>query len=184
MEVVYINTSIISLEIVLYEYHFDFLESLFLLIPFVVGIGFLCIAVFKNPIVAKKGAKGHKTYIFSKCVGCIVGSFVVILGVIVLSDHIIDYQSKKQLLESNDVCFVEGYTEKYHAMPLEGHDVESFEINGVLFKYTNFEIVNGYNSPAVYGGVITDNGQYLKIKYITDDFGNNTILYIAEIKKR
>ena len=69
-------------------------------------------------------------------------------------------------------------------MPLEGHDTEHFEINGVLFEYTNFEIVNGYNRPAAYGGIISKNGQYLKIKYITDESGNNTILYIAEIEKR
>ena len=108
---------------------------------------------------------------------------VLIFSVFLLSNHIIDYQNKKALLESGNVYTVEGFTENFHAMPVEGHDTERFEINGVLFEYSNFELVNGYNLPAVYGGVITGNGQYLKIKYITDDSGENMILYIAKTEK-
>ena len=172
------------METVLYEYHFNYLECLSLCIPFIVGIGFFFTAMDKGSDMSEKRAKGHKAYIAPKCLCWIVGIFTFILGAMFLAAHIIDYQYKKQLLKSDDVYCVEGYTEKYHAMPLEGHDTEHFEINGVLFEYTNFEIVNGYNRPAAYGGIISKNGQYLKIKYITDESGNNTILYIAEIEKR
>ena len=75
---------------------------------------------------------------------------------------------------------VRQYVEQYHAMPFEGHDTEHFEINGVFFEYTNFELTNGYNVPACYGGVVKENGQYLKIKYI-DNLGYNVILYIEEL---
>lgn len=174
------------METVLYEYHFDYFESLILLIPFIVGLGFFSFWKWhpvQNPGVSEKGTKGHMIYIIGKYVGWIVGTLSILLGVLCLSAQIIDYQDKKQLLESGDVYCVEGYTENYHAMSVEGHETEYLKIDGVLFEYTNFEIVNGYNCPAAYGGVITKNGQYLKIKYITDEFGNNTILYIAEIEK-
>ena len=61
-------------------------------------------------------------------------------------------------------------------------DPEHFEINGVYFAYSNFELYNGYNRPACYGGVIAENGQHLKVKYITDITGQNIILSIEEIE--
>ena len=67
-------------------------------------------------------------------------------------------------------------------MPFDGHGSEHFEINGVYFDYSNFELSNGYNRPACYGGAIQENGQYLIIKYIVDATGNNIILYIEEIE--
>ena len=96
-----------------------------------------------------------------------------------------------------------GITENYHSAPESGHDTESFDINGVHFEYSYYEIVNGYHKPASNGGVITGNGQHLKIKYIEDTYdedyetvirypgdnlegdypqGENVILYIAEIE--
>mgnify|MGYP003300552476 CR=1 FL=1 len=107
------------------------------------------------------------------------------------TDHLIEtgidlyklpLQEKKDILDNNKAIVVEGIVEKYHAMPLEGHDTEHFEINGIYFEYSNFELSNGYNTPACYGGVIKENGQYLKIKYIEDDVRNNIILYIEEIE--
>ena len=172
------------METILYEYHFDYLQILPFLIPFIVGFSFFFIWKWypaKNRGVSEKGARGHVAYMVWKYIGWIVGAFTVILGVFCLSAHIIDFQDKKALWESGNVYTVEGYTENYHAMPSEGHDKEHFEINGILFEYSNFEITNGYSQTAAYGGVITKDGQHLKIKYVTDEHGNHTILYIAEI---
>ena len=72
-------------------------------------------------------------------------------------------------------------------MPYEGHDTEHFEIDGIYFEYTDNEIMNGYNTTSSHGGVVTQNGQYLKIKYIVSEYDSgesrNIILYIAEIEK-
>ena len=84
-------------------------------------------------------------------------------------------------MQDNDVKIVEGYVDQYHPMPSDGHDTEHFNINGVYFEYSNYEIVNGYHDAASLGGVITHDGQHLKIKYIEDDSGNNVILYIEKI---
>lgn len=172
------------METVLYQYHFNYLSSLTLLIPLIVGFGFFFFWKWypaQNPGVTEKGTQEHTTYVVGKYIGWIVGAMAIILGIVLISNSVIDHQRVKHLLKSDNVNCVEGYTENYHAMPREGHDTEHFEINGVKFEYSNFEIVNGYNRPAVYGGVVTKNGQYLKIKYITDEFGNNTILYISEL---
>jgi hypothetical protein len=65
--------------------------------------------------------------------------------------------------------------------------VEDFEIDGIYFEYTDNEIMNGYNTTSSHGGVVTQDGQYLKIKYIVSEYesgeSRNIILYIAEIDK-
>ena len=64
-------------------------------------------------------------------------------------------------------------------MPYDGHDMESFTINGVEFEFSDFELQSGYHTAASHGGVIKENGQYLEIRYVhTDDY--TYILYIAE----
>ena len=169
---------------ILYELHFDWLESLELFILLVVGLGFFFIYNWypaQNPGIDKKGCKGYVGYVVSKWIGWIVGAFSICLFFCVLKIHVNDYLEMKSILKNNEALIVEGYVEQYHAMPREGHDTEHFEINGVYFEYTNFELSNGYNTPACYGGLIKENGQHLKIKYIVDDIGNNIILYIEKI---
>ena len=174
------------MELVLYEYGFDFREYLTNVIPLIVGIGFFSLS-FSIIKTQKRGeeATGFLPSFF-KVVGFIVGPLGVLLFLIstlgMMAEHI-DYS---KALETGDVCCVEGYVENFHPMPYEGHDVEHFEIDGVCFDYTDYEIMNGYNQSSSHGGVITGNGQYLKIKYIesTYDSGENRniILYIAEIE--
>ena len=170
---------------ILYELHFDWVESLGLFIPLVVGLGFFFIFKWypcQKPGIDKKGSKGYLGYLVSKWIGWIVGVFAIGLFVCLSVAHIYEYSEMKSALKNNEALVVEGYVEQYHAMPLRAHDTEHFEINGVYFDYTNFEISNGYNTPACYGGVVKENGQHLKIKYIVDDMGNNIILYIEEIE--
>lgn len=169
---------------VLYKFHFDWANNISLLIPLVVGLGFFFIFKWypaQNPRVNQKGTEGYVGYVFAKWVGWIVGIFTICLFVLLLISCIIDYQDKKVILANDQALVVEGYVEKYHAMPREGHDVEHFEIDGVYFEYSNFALVNGYNQPACYGGVINENGQHLRIKYTVEDDGSNVILYIEDI---
>ena len=64
--------------------------------------------------------------------------------------------------------------------------IEHFDINGIWFEYTDYEIMNGYHKSASHGGLITGNGQYLKIKYVVNEsYGTtgNVILYLAETEE-
>lgn len=169
---------------VLYELHFSWSNCMVLLIPLVVGLGFFF--TFKwypaqNPGIDQKGSQSYAGYVFAKWVGWIVGSFAMLLFLCSVTVYISEYCDMKQALADGNVLEVEGVVEQYHGMPLEGHDTEHFEINGVYFEYSNFEVTNGYHQPASYGGVIKENGQHLKIKYVEDDLGNRIILYIEEL---
>ena len=69
-------------------------------------------------------------------------------------------------------------------MPYEGHAKETFEINGVKFSYSDYNIHPGYNNTKSHGGVITGNGQHLKIRYVYfNEVYGNIIMYIEEIRE-
>lgn len=169
------------METVLYEYHFDFDNLLSNLIPVIVGIGFILAAraISKTDSnIRGKGAKGFRVL----CM--VVASLSIVVGVLCTLFMLLEHDQLKKRLENDDVFVVEGYVENYHPMPATGHDMEHFEINGVYFEYSDFDGANGYHNAASLGGVVTRNGQYLKIKYVVseDDEGtNNRILYIADL---
>jgi len=79
---------------------------------------------------------------------------------------------------------VEGYVENFDPMPYSGHAVESFEINGIYFSYSDYTARQGYHNAKSHGGVISGNGQYLKIGYVQYYFNSenqNVIVYIEEL---
>ncbi len=80
---------------------------------------------------------------------------------------------------------VEGYVENFvHEIPIQGEHGrdESFEINGVKFFYSAAAIQPGYHQTRANGGVITGNGQHLKIGYVyLDEVYGNVIVFIEEI---
>ncbi len=83
-------------------------------------------------------------------------------------------------LNSGKYKLVEGYLKDFTPMPPSGHPYESFKINNVYFEYSNFLITMGYRKPKCFGGVIKDNGQYLRIYYISFRDRNNYIIKIEE----
>ena len=86
------------------------------------------------------------------------------------------------MLKKDNILIVQGYVESFTPLPDDGKGTENFEINGVHFAYNDADGTNGYKKTANRGGVITHNGQYLVIKYVTNEYGENIILYIGEIK--
>ncbi|MCM1364041.1 MAG: hypothetical protein NC122_03350 [Faecalibacterium sp.] len=167
----------------LYEYSLDITQLLWCLIPLVVGTAFFANSVVS--VIRKNRAKGWDGCVmfFFKIVGFIVGPLCFILFVLMVAGTLSENSEYKQRIKTDDVSIVEGYVENFHPQSYEGHDDESFEIDGVQFVYSDFYIMNGYHKSASHGGVITHNGQYLKIKYIEEKLDgetNTVILYIAE----
>ena len=85
--------------------------------------------------------------------------------------------------ESGNYEIVEGYIENFVPMPYEGHGEESFEINGVQFSYSDYNLHSGYNNTKSHGGVIEGDGQHLKIGYVyyNSTYGN-IIVYIEQLE--
>lgn len=161
------------MEVVLYEYKFEIKNILLCLIPCMVGLVIVLVAFRRMKDLP------HIVSVLRFAFGTIL----VIASMILCFSKIREYKVMESYLNSPDCLMVEGKIENYHSMPSGGHDKEYFEINGIYFEYSDFEVTNGYHNAASRGGVITHNGQNLLIKYYYNEKNNkNVILYIAEIK--
>lgn len=159
---------------VLYEasYHFED----FLLIP----VFMLIFSFFFPKIVvsfwARQGKDVNRNFL--KYFFRIFRAFLIFMICISIIIEIGSYKTVIAPYKNGDYKTVEGYVENYSP---GGRD-ESFTINGVEFSYSNAIIEQGYRNTASYGGVITHNGQHLKLGYVTKESPTeNIIVYIEEL---
>ncbi|MBD1575662.1 hypothetical protein HC723_04240 [Vibrio sp. S11_S32] len=82
---------------------------------------------------------------------------------------LIQYQLRSDYAEGN-YEIVEGIVENFEPMPYEGHQSESFTVNGIKFKYSDFRVTSGFNNTKSHGGPIRENLP-VRISYI-----GNTII--------
>lgn len=128
------------------------------------------IAIF--PFIIKKygedkGVDINLKFVKFFCVGCF--AFVTTLFTISLISEAYMYRKTVGAYKQGDYQIVEGY-------------VENFDINGVSFSYSDYSVGPGYNNTKSHGGVITGDGQHLKIGYIYyDEIHGNIIVYIEEL---
>lgn len=164
------------MEQVFYELHINYIDGLFLLIPLVLSIVFFLIGrQMKNNTEYQPWKRRLGGLVFQ-----ITALLMMVVFLLVMGSSILLYAACRQLWKRGEVLEVTGYVENYHPMPVSGHDMESFEIDGVSFSYSNFVLQTGYHCAASWGGVVTHDGQYLKIQYIEVE-SEKIIVYIAEL---
>ena len=114
---------------------------------------------------------------------CLCGvAFVTFLSAVVLIAQLNMYNKTVGAYSRGEYQIVEGYVENFDPMPYEGHANETFEINGVKFSYSDYNIHPGYNNTKSHGGVIKENGQHLKIGYVyLNKAYGNIIVYIEHL---
>jgi hypothetical protein len=95
-----------------------------------------------------------------------VFSFAIFLIITISSVNL--YRHDKDIYNSNQLKFAEGYVTNYHLISEKGHSLESFTINGVEFHYSGYDLGrSGYHQTASTGGVIKPN-LYVRIGYYYD----------------
>ena len=165
-------------------------------VPSSFNLGFMTIPVIMLisivlfPIIMKKSAEEKGTpipregLILMKVFLTCAAIFILFLSVVVFIFQFNMYNKTIGAYSRGEYQIVEGYVEKFAPMPYEGHAKETFEINGVKFSYSDYNIHPGYNNTKSHGGAITGNGQHLKIRYVyfNETYGN-IILYIEEIRE-
>lgn len=148
-----------------FKFHFfDLLRLLFWILPF-------CIWGFAETLKSK---------IIRRVLTMLAGLLLIVLFVFLLVMPVRSYFIIKEKIKIGDVQVVEGEVSNFETPPTNnvGHGSESFEINGVSFDYNEMENY-GYSTFLCAGGVITGNGQRLKITYCYDSFqAKNVICYI------
>lgn len=75
------------------------------------------------------------------------------------------YLKAKEALEKGTYMEVEGVVTDFSPAPREGHQNESFNVNGVHFEYSDFEIDYGFQQSKSHGGPI-DKGVFVRIHYL------------------
>ena len=163
------------MERVLYELHINVIDGLFLLIPLALSVGFFIIGRRMRNDTARQPKRRLGGLLFQMISLVMLVAFLFTMG-----SSILLYAACRRLWKSGEVSEVTGYVENYHPMPASGHDMESFEIDGVSFSYSNFVLQTGYHCAASWGGVVTHDGQHLKIQYIQVE-EEKIIVYIAEL---
>ena len=122
----------------------------------------------------------HNNKIFKRFMGGFV--CLAIFSIFGLLGQIHMYSRIVKAYEQGDYQTVEGYVENFDPMPYGGHKQESFDINGVSFSYSDFSVQPGYHNAKSHGGVITGNGQHLKIGYVYyNSAEGNVIVYIEKL---
>jgi len=109
--------------------------------------------------------------------GCLSILFVIGYFTLHSNDELIKL---KGMYLNNNYEIVEGIVENFDPMPYGGHKLESFEVNGIKFSYSDYHSTAGYtpvfSKTRSHGGPIYE-GLYVKIYYIHDEnFNNNFII--------
>ena len=86
----------------------------------------------------------------------------------------------KELYANNNYEIIEGVVNNFDPMPYGGHKLETFDVNGIKFSYSDYYSVVGYKSvfrkTRSHGGPIYE-GAYVRIYYIHDErFSDNFII--------
>lgn len=149
---------------------FFFMPLLFVFVG--IGISWFNIKFNKSTSPKKK---------FTIVFGFIFSGFALLMVLLTLPSTISTRTKTNRIFENKEYQVVEGVIDNFHPMPQSGHDMESFTVNGVYFKYSDYVIHYGFNNTASHGGPLKSNGQQVRLSYITID-NENRILKI-ELKQ-
>lgn len=134
-------------------------------ISYLIPILLLCVCLYFF-ITEEKGRIRILKTAFWGIICCLTFIFEIISGIVPVI-----------CFNSGDYVTVEGYVENF--TPYSRDTMESFMINDVEFNYSHGIIKSGYRKTYNKGGVIQENGQYLRIAYIPNE-RKNVILCIQE----
>ena len=119
------------MEVVLYEFSFDYAKAIgFFIIP-LIGAAFF----FADKLIGRRvepytdissRTKEISPKVF-KIITRLIGAFCLVVFLLFFTVHIAEYNEYKTMLESDSVSVVEGYVENYNPLPADGKGTENFE---------------------------------------------------------
>jgi energy-coupling factor transporter transmembrane protein EcfT len=87
----------------------------------------------------------------------------------------------KDMIKNETYLIVEGEVENFMAPRKSPNHFESFSVNGIDFRYSEYVIIDGFNKTSNNGGPIKINGQMVRIGYIKT--GNENVILKLEMIK-
>lgn len=91
--------------------------------------------------------------------------FAVVWTAVAFAGTLSQYLSLKHAYDDGRASVVEGEVHNFRPMPYSGHADESFEVNGVHFRYSDYNVTAGFNNTASHGGPVRD-GLPVRITYL------------------
>ncbi len=138
------------------------------IIPIVIGLGIsLYHYKYDKDITHERTLK-----IIKGVLTTIISSIIFLLT---FPDDFSSLKELKRIYNAGEYKVVEGVIEDFHPMPRSGHEMESFTVNNINFKYSDFVINHCFNNTASHGGPIKQNGQQVRLSYITIGFENRIL---------
>jgi hypothetical protein len=144
------------------------MTNLMPLLFIIIGLG---VSLFNIKYNKSTSSKKQFTIVF----GFIFSGFGLIISLLTIPSSISSQQKTKEILENKEYKTVEGKIENFNPMPYGGHAVESFTVNGVYFEYSDYILMDAFNNTASHGGPIKNNGQLVRLSYITIDEENRIL---------
>lgn len=108
-----------------------------------------------------KGPQGRGRRIFSWFFFC----FAICWTALAFGQTYLSYVTLRRDLAAGNYGTVEGAVEHFHPMPYTGHAMESFDVKGVHFEYSDYVETAAFNQTASHGGPIHE-GVYVRIDYV------------------
>ncbi len=146
-----------------YRLVFDIAEAGFKNWKFsVFGLLFVAVGIL---LVAFRGEIGKGRHWIFRCIFpfCFLGFSVLWTLVVFLSTYG-NYRRHSLLMREGRASLVEGRVENFVPMAYHGHGLESFEVNGVRFEYSDYVVSPGFNNSKSHGGPI-DEGRLVRIHH-------------------
>ena len=109
-----------------------------------------------------------------------VALIMLILMVINIPKVISSERELKEVIENKNILIVQGEIDNFSQTPESGHIFESFTVNGIKFKYSDYIVIDGFHQTYRNNGPIKQNGQQVRISYIERD--NENLIMKIEIK--
>jgi hypothetical protein len=107
--------------------------------------------------------------------------FIVLVALLIkIPIEIIDKKEIKNALTNGEIRVIEGKINNYYSSDKTHSDFESWEIDGIEFKNSDYDDSYGYHQSSKLNEIIKGNNQYLRISYynLKDE---NIILKIEEL---
>mgnify|MGYP001618321442 CR=1 FL=1 len=133
---------------------------------------------------AKKIIKNYSLYrqivLFFGYIFTGMATLFLIIALVKIPQIISNDRDFRKMIESKNYNIVEGETENFSPMPKGKNGNESFTVNGISFEYCDYIMRKGFNKTSINNGLITKNGQKVRISYYTLD--NENLILKIEIK--
>jgi len=121
------------------------------------ALGLIFVAFgFAMPFLIKKGIIRKSPQAMEKWLPLFFVGFAILWTMTSFIATFDDYRRASGAMRSNQAEVVEGMVTQFKPMPYTGHAMESFVVDGVMFKYSDYVITAGFNNTASHGGPIRE----------------------------